>query len=61
MVAEHENLDAEALFNKVMEQVVNDCDRYFTAEEGNGKYLDLHFSYMKFTNIKKVSVLSLCY
>lgn len=54
MIAEHDNLDAESLFNKMMEEVINDCERMFTAEEGNGKYVDLHALYMQFCNIKKL-------
>lgn len=41
-------MDTEALFNKIMEEVIQDCDKLFTAEEGNGKYLDLHLLYMQF-------------
>lgn len=37
-----------------MEEVIQDCDKLFTAEEGNGKYLDLHNHYMAFCNIKKL-------
>jgi hypothetical protein len=47
-------LDAEALFNKVMEEVVDECNRIFSAEEGNGKYVDLDAIYFQFCNIKKV-------
>ena len=54
MISEPDNLDAETLFNKVMSEVIEDCEKMFTAEEGNGKYLDLGNLYMKFCNIKKV-------
>ena len=46
LIAEHDNLDAEALFNKIMEAVIQDCEKLFTAEEGNGKYVDLNNLYM---------------
>ena len=58
-MSEHDNLDTEALFNKIMEEVIADCDKLFTAEEGNGKYLDLHNLYMQFCNIKKLKQLKL--
>lgn len=35
-------MDAEGIFNKVMEEVVEYVDTNFSAEEGNGKYADLH-------------------
>mmetsp|Transcript_12478 Transcript_12478/g.9074 ORF Transcript_12478/g.9074 Transcript_12478/m.9074 type:complete len:172 (-) Transcript_12478:848-1363(-) len=56
--AEHDNLDAEALFNKTMANVLEECDKKFTAEEGNGKYVDLHFNYMEYLAIKKLRKLN---
>jgi hypothetical protein len=49
-------MDAEVLFNRVMEEVISDCEKTFSAEEGNGKYVDLHNLYLEFINIKKVSL-----
>ncbi len=46
LIAEHDNLDAEAMFNKIMEEIIDYCDKTFTAEEGNGKYVDMHFLYL---------------
>ena len=45
MIAEHDNLDTEALFNKVMGETINECEKIFSAEEGNGKYMDLNVFY----------------
>lgn len=54
-----ESLDAEALFNKIMdEDVIAFCEKHFTAEEGNGKYLDLHQHYLAFCNLKKLKSLN---
>lgn len=41
-----------------MEEVIGDCEKIFTAEEGNGKYVDLHCAYMQFCNIKKLKKLN---
>jgi splicing factor 3A subunit 3 len=41
-----------------MMEVVNDCEKLFTAEEGNGKFVDLHTLYMQFCNIKKLKKLN---
>ena len=46
--------DSDALFGKVMDDVIDYCDKKFTAEEGNGRYLDLHEHYLAFGNIKKL-------
>ena len=58
LVADHDNLDAEAMFNKIMEEIVDFCDKSFSAEEGNGKYIDMHFLYLQFCNIKKLKKLN---
>jgi hypothetical protein len=42
------------MFNKIMDEVIEYCDRKFTAEEGNGRYLDLHRHFYEFSNIKKL-------
>jgi hypothetical protein len=34
------------MFNKIMEEIIEYCDKNFSAEEGNGKYLDLHNLYL---------------
>jgi len=47
-------LDAEGMFNRIMEEVIDYCDKVFTAEEGNGKTVDLHSLYQQFCNIKKL-------
>lgn len=39
--------------------VIEECEKSFTAEEGNGKYLDLHNLYMEFCNIKKLKKLNI--
>jgi splicing factor 3A subunit 3 len=46
------------LFNKIMDEVIDYCDKKFTAEEGNGRYLDLHEHYTAFCNIKKLRQMS---
>ena len=46
MIAENDNLDAEAMFNKIMEEIIAYCEKSFSAEEGNGKYVDMHFLYL---------------
>lgn len=51
-------MDAEGIFNRVMEEVVEYVDTNFTAEEGNGKYLDLHSLFLQFCNIKKLRKLN---
>lgn len=47
-------MDAEQMFVKIMDEVIEYCDKKFTAEEGNGRYLDLHSHYLAFCNIKKL-------
>ena len=47
-------MDADAMFNKIMDEVIEYCDKKFTAEEGNGRYLDLHEHYLAFQNVKKL-------
>ncbi len=37
-----------------MEEIIDYCDKNFTSEEGNGKYVDLHNLYLQFCNIKKL-------
>jgi hypothetical protein len=39
-------LDAEAMFTRIMDEVIDFCDKRFTAEEGNGRYLDMHALYL---------------
>jgi len=51
-------LDSEAMFGQIMDEVIDYCDKRFTAEEGNGRYLDLHEHYLRFCNIKKLRHLS---
>ena len=51
-------MDAEGMFNKIMDEVIEFCDKKFTAEEGNGRYLDLHEHYLAFSNVKKLRQLS---
>lgn len=51
-------MDADAMFNKIMDEVLEHIDKKFTAEEGNGRYLDLHEHYLAFCNIKKLRQLS---
>ena len=46
------------MFNKIMDEVIDYCEKKFTAEEGNGRYLDLHEHYLSFCNIKKLRHLS---
>ena len=41
-----------------MDEVIDFCDKKFTAEEGNGRYLDLHEHYLSFCNVKKLRQLS---
>ena len=41
-----------------MEEVIDYCDKTFTAEEGNGKYVDLHQFFLEFCNIKKLRKLN---
>ena len=41
-----------------MEEIIEYCDRTFTAEEGNGKYVDMHALYLQFCNIKKLKKLN---
>lgn len=58
LIADHDNLDAESMFNKIMEEIIEYCDKHFTMEEGNGKYVDLHSLYQQFCNIKKLRQLN---
>lgn len=51
-------MDSDGMFNKIMDEVIDYCDKKFTAEEGNGRYLDLHEIYLQFQNIKKLRQLS---
>jgi hypothetical protein len=51
-------LDSDSLFSKIMDEVIDYCDKKFTAEEGNGRYLDLHEHYLAFGNIKKLRQMS---
>jgi hypothetical protein len=52
------SIDADLMFNKIMDEVIDFCDKKFTAEEGNGRYLDLHEHYLAFCNVKKLRQLS---
>ena len=54
LIAEDESQDAEKLFKKYMDEVLEYCEKTFTAEEGSGKYLDMHNLYLQFCNIKKL-------
>jgi hypothetical protein len=42
------NKTADELFEIYVQQTLNECDRIFTSEEGNGKYLDLTKHYASF-------------
>jgi splicing factor 3A subunit 3 len=46
------------MFAHIMDEVIEYCDKKFTAEEGNGRYLDLHEHYLRFCNIKKLRILA---
>ena len=43
------------LFQSLVEEVIKDCDKLFTSEESNGKYLDLNLHYKLFLGIKEIT------
>lgn len=49
-----ENPSAEATFDKLLTLTNKEADRIFSAEEGKGKFVDLHHIYLTFLNVKKL-------
>lgn len=43
---------ADDLFEVYIKSTMNECEKIFTSEEGNGKYLDLTQHYSSFLSIK---------
>ena len=49
-----ENPNVEATFDEVLTATTRECDKFFTAEEGKGRYVDMHTPYISFINLRKV-------
>jgi hypothetical protein len=46
---------ADELFGLFVKEVMHECERIFSSEEGNGKYLDMTEHFIAFQNIKLLS------
>ena len=49
----------ESTFDLYVKQIIDECQKIFTSEESNGKYLDLNSSFLRFVNIKQIESLNL--
>lgn len=58
-MAPQENLESEVLFAQCLEIVLDQADRFFSGEEGHGRFLDLHKHYITFCSLSKLRKLGL--
>jgi len=49
-----ENPSVEATFDAALTEIKRECDKLFTAEEGNGRFVDMYHLYNAFINLKKL-------
>ena len=49
-----ENPSVEASFDQALRNLIKECDKYFTSEEGHGRFVDMYHLYNMFINLKKI-------